>query len=190
MAAHKTADFLKPSDRNMTLDSPSLSPAAQHERRPKSLFTTAEDQTLTQLVESLGDANWHEIAAQMPGRTVRQCRERWNLYLSPDVSMRPWSPDEDALLLRLYAVIGPKWTIIAKQFQARTANTIKNRQKQLQRRLQRLTRFGGRIDAGITTQTADPSAMPMESVQIIVPMGQDFGLSGLPGESDKPAGGN
>jgi hypothetical protein len=52
--------------------------------------------------------------------------------------------------MRLYQVIGAKWTMIAKSFPNRTANNVKNRQKQLLRRVQRATRLGPR-DAAIAS---------------------------------------
>lgn len=40
-------------------------------------WTPQEDAQLTQLVQQLGEGNWIRIATQMPGRSNRQCRERW-----------------------------------------------------------------------------------------------------------------
>ena len=105
-----------------------------HIRHP---FTTEEDELLKQKVAELGTNAWHEIEAAIPGRNARQCRERWNHYLSPDVENGPWTPEDDQRLLQLYTTIGPKWTEIAKQFQKRTANSIKNRIKVHLRRQRR-----------------------------------------------------
>jgi hypothetical protein len=113
-------------------------------RREKRPFTTEEDAKLTELVAQHGDYAWHEIERFLPGRSSRQCRERWNLYLSPTVANEPWTAEEDMLLMRLYPVIGPKWTLIAKNFPRRTANNIKNRQQQMLRKAQRMTRLAPR----------------------------------------------
>jgi hypothetical protein len=120
--------------------SPSSFPA-QKIRREKRPFTTEEDSQLACFVAAHGDHAWNEIERLLPGRTARQYRERWNLYLSPSVSNDPWTAEEDLLLIRLYSVVGPKWTLIAKSFPRRTANNIKNRQKQMSRRAQRATRL-------------------------------------------------
>ena len=40
-------------------------------------FSQEEDDQLRRLVEANGIKNWSLIAEQMPGRTARQCRERW-----------------------------------------------------------------------------------------------------------------
>jgi hypothetical protein len=112
-------------------------------RTAKRAFTAEEDDHLAELVKQHGDHVWRDIEQLMPGRSSRQCRERWNLYLSPDVCNDPWTQDEDMQLLRLYQAQGPKWTQIAKAFPKRTANNVKNRQKQLLRRVQRIARFNG-----------------------------------------------
>jgi hypothetical protein len=103
-------------------------------RQQKHAFTADEDLRLTELVTTIGIGVWSEIEKLMPGRSARQCRERWNLYLSPEVSNEPWSAEEDAQLIRLFQTIGPNWTIIASNSPKRTANNIKNKQKHLQRR--------------------------------------------------------
>ena len=46
-------------------------------------FSHDEDQKLIKLVESYGQKNWGLIANEMPGRSQRQCRERWLNNLSP-----------------------------------------------------------------------------------------------------------
>jgi hypothetical protein len=112
-------------------------------RTAKRMFTAEEDARLSELVEQHGDHLWRDIEHLMPGRSSRQCRERWNLYLSPGICNDPWTPDDDVQLLRLYQAQGPKWTQIAKSFPKRTPNNVKNRQKQLLRRVQRLARFNG-----------------------------------------------
>jgi hypothetical protein len=118
-----------------------LSLSTSHSPHQKHPFTSDEDARLQELVERLGDWNWPAIAQLMPGRTSRQCRERWNFYLSPTISNAPWTPEEDLLLIRLSQLVGPKWTVITKNFPKRTPNNVTNRYKQLQRRIQRLSRF-------------------------------------------------
>jgi hypothetical protein len=116
-------------------------PVPTQSHREKRPFTTEEDARLNDLVSQHGDHAWHEIERHMPGRSARQCRERWALYLSPSVANDPWTTEEDMALMRLYSVLGPKWTLIAKNFPKRTANNVKNRQKQMLRRAQRMTRL-------------------------------------------------
>jgi hypothetical protein len=63
----------------------------------------------------------------MPGRTARQCRDRWTNYLAPAISFEPWRPEEDSLIVHKVNEIGTKWATIAKFTHGRTGNALKNR---------------------------------------------------------------
>ena len=93
----------------------------------RSMFSEQEDQKLIDLVEKMGTNDWHKIASHMNGRTVRQCRERYRHYLSPEVQHKEWTEDEDNLLREKYAELGPKWVEINGFFKNRTDINIKNR---------------------------------------------------------------
>jgi hypothetical protein len=109
------------------MDSGAETPVPAKARRDKRPFTTEEDAQLVDRVAQHGDHPWHQIENALPGRSFRQSRERWSLY-------------DDVLLMRLYSAIGPKWTLIATNF-PRTANSIKNRETQILRSAQRVTRL-------------------------------------------------
>lgn len=112
-----------------------LSPAENHERtRLHSKFTAEEDDQLRSLVEKYGDLNWSAIAEEMPGRNVRQCKERWVNYLCPTINNSEWTPEEDALLIEKQREFGSKWVRIAKFFNNRTDAMLKNRFNVLRRR--------------------------------------------------------
>ena len=70
--------------------------------------------------------DWTWIAQEMVTRNVAQCRDRWTNVLHPDVSNRPWSSEEEALLRRL---VGGKsrvvWKEVCKNFSGRTADACK-----------------------------------------------------------------
>jgi hypothetical protein len=152
-----------------------LSLSASHSRHQKHPFSNDEDARLQELIGRLGDRNWSEIERLMPGRTSRQCRERWNLYLSPAISNTPWTLEEDLLLIRLSQLLGPKWTAITKNFPKRTPNNVKNRYKQFQRKTQRLSPFiqpaglDDRVQPGqgivVPVSTDPPIAQPFEDAK-------------------------
>ena len=102
--------------------------------RVRKNFSEDEDDQLRQLVELHGDNNWLTIAQFMPGRDSRQCKERWNHYLSPNVRMEPWRPDEDDLLEMKVQEMGRKWKVMEVYFPGRTDINIKNRFNLLERR--------------------------------------------------------
>jgi hypothetical protein len=100
-------------------------------------FAADEDEYLTFLVQQYGVINWSLIASHMPGRTSRQCKDRWTHYLSPDVVQRRWSRREDALLHRLVDEHGHKWKLLESFFPGRCDISIKNRYNVLLRKRNR-----------------------------------------------------
>lgn len=90
-------------------------------------FTVEEDIKLRQMVEFFGDKSWKAVASQIPGRTAKQCRERYHAYLAPNIVQTPWTHEEDTLILEKYDEYGPKWSLISKHLKNRSDNQIKNR---------------------------------------------------------------
>jgi hypothetical protein len=101
----------------------------------RNLFTAKEDAHLRDLVTRFGIESWEKICASMPGRTCRQCRERWFNYLSPSVRIGPWSDGENALLLEKVCELGLRWKSLVIHFPGRTDINIRNRYRQLQKSL-------------------------------------------------------
>ena len=96
-------------------------------KRRREKFLPEEDQKLRELVSKFGENAWEEIVKLMPGRNIRQCRERWKHYLSSDKAKVPWTPEEDQLLYEKMEEYGPKWTKIATFFNNRTDIQVKTR---------------------------------------------------------------
>jgi hypothetical protein len=82
----------------------------------------------------------------MPGRSARQCKERWVNYLSPTLNTGEWTPEEDRLLLEKQRAYGTKWAQIAKFFPNRTDGMVKNRFNRIQRRQARVYEVNLRYD--------------------------------------------
>lgn len=95
--------------------------------RRREKFTPSEDDRLRHLVEENGMAAWESIAAEMPGRNVRQCRERWKHYLSINNTKLPWTDMEDNILFEKMQEVGPKWTKLTQYLPKRTDIQIKAR---------------------------------------------------------------
>lgn len=91
------------------------------------LFSQEEDEMLKRVVYLFGAKNWKLIATMIPGRTPRQCRDRYANYLAPGFVRKQWTAEEDKLLAEKYKIYGPKWTQLKQFFPQRTANDIKNR---------------------------------------------------------------
>jgi hypothetical protein len=93
----------------------------------KRRFTTAEDAAIQHLVSTLGSHKWEEIGQLIPGRSARQCRERYENYLAEIISSCPWTKEDDERLLRIANECGHHWTEMAKFFPGRNPNNLKNR---------------------------------------------------------------
>jgi hypothetical protein len=90
-------------------------------------FSASEDHLLEELIRELGTTSWEQVAARLPDRSGRQCRERWKHHLSLRKLMRPWTPDEDRLIWDKVDEIGPKWTKIAALLPGRSSYQAKAR---------------------------------------------------------------
>ena len=104
---------------------PSIS-TKNSEASQRSRFTKEEDELLKKLMNSQSQPKWSEIARFFNNRTARQCRERYNNYLRPEIVNGPWSSEEDYLLVQLFEKYGPKWSLISQNFNARSAVNVKN----------------------------------------------------------------
>lgn len=103
-------------------------------KNEKSRFTKEEDKILISLISSQENPNWNLISKKMKNRTVRQCRDRWNHYLNPELKSGKWTTNEDRILIKKLEEIGPFWHRISLFIKGRTPNSIRNRYLVLRRR--------------------------------------------------------
>ena len=148
----------------------------------KKHFTEEEDMKLKALVEQYGEKDWQLISQYMPGRTSRQCRERYTSYLMPNLVVRPWTQEEDNLLILKLQEIGPKWTQMVPFFKGRSNSHIKNRwYKHLKKKASKsfIDRIFGK-NTKLSSQLAIPQEMQNVTPQMFIPVQFGFQPYGLP----------
>ncbi|KAI4150956.1 MAG: hypothetical protein LQ340_003792 [Diploschistes diacapsis] len=103
-------------------DSESCS-AAQQKRGP---WSTAEDESLRDLVREKGAGKWVQISDVLKTRSPKQCRERWHQNLKPELNHEPISEEEGRRIEEMVKVMGKKWAEIARNMENRSDNAVKN----------------------------------------------------------------
>ncbi|CAD8091642.1 unnamed protein product [Paramecium sonneborni] len=95
-------------------------------KKKKVKWTLSEDNLLSKLVQTQGK-RWNEISKNFIGKTNKQCMERYNNSLNPNLNKNPFTAEEDEFIYQNYISIGSKWSQIALQLNGRTQNQVKNR---------------------------------------------------------------
>jgi hypothetical protein len=101
-------------------------------------FTKEEDILVVAAVRRYG-TDFPRVARFLPGRTSIQIRDRYNSFLKCENSGRPWTTDDDALLLALVKDHGEgNWSKICQHFMNRNRIQVRHRYGTLQNWLKKV----------------------------------------------------
>jgi hypothetical protein len=101
------------------------------ERKRRQCFTKEEDEAIREFQKTKGNKKWTKLV--LPSKTAKQIRERWKHVLNPAVFKKPWTPEEDIILLEKVREVGKKWKRLEQFFPGRTDVILKNRYQLFER---------------------------------------------------------
>jgi hypothetical protein len=106
----------------------------------KGKWEEEEDELLRTIINESSEAAiaWEEVSQRFPGRTSKQCRERWNNHIKPEINKAPFTVEDDERLKESFQRHGPCWSKIARDMNDRSENMVR-------RRIKRLVDIGGNI---------------------------------------------
>ncbi|KAF9940703.1 hypothetical protein BGZ67_007044 [Mortierella alpina] len=108
-------------------DNTALYTDKSEEKLKKGTWTAAEEEILLEAVRDLTSENWHAVAMKVPGRNAKQCMQKWQTDLDPQINRLPWTAAEDEKLVEAYHTFGNAWQQIAKMVETRTWYQCYNR---------------------------------------------------------------
>lgn len=69
---------------------------------------------------------WSMIARKITGKSGKQCRERWQHHLRPNLNKNPWTAEEEYKLTKAHSIVGSRWVEVVKVLPDRAENSCKN----------------------------------------------------------------
>ena len=98
----------------------------------KGKWTAEEDEELVSAYKRHG-ASWQKVASEIEGRNEDQCSKRYLEVLNCDTKerLRPWTIEEDLILIAKMKEFGTKWRQISQSLPGRPSLTCRNRWRKI-----------------------------------------------------------
>ena len=97
----------------------------------KGTWSVEENIMFQMAVNKYGHHNWPTVAAAVPHRTPKQCREHWVRHFNPLIDHGPFTPEDDETLMRMIAQGHGNAHIGRHLSTFRTADQVKTRYRTL-----------------------------------------------------------
>ena len=97
----------------------------------KGTWSVEENNMFQKAVNKYGHHNWPTVAAAVPHRTPKQCREHWARHFNPLIDHGPFTPKDDETLMRMIAQGHGNAHIGRHLSTFRTADQVKTRYRTL-----------------------------------------------------------
>ncbi|XP_020097066.1 myb-related protein 308-like isoform X1 [Ananas comosus] len=102
-------------------------PSCDKQEKDKGVSSKPEDEKLAECIRVHGEGCWRSLprAAGLLW-CGKSCRIRWINYLRPDEKRRNFNEDEEDLIIKLHALLGNRWSLIAGRLPGRTDDEVKS----------------------------------------------------------------
>lgn len=87
-----------------------------------------EDNLLKEAVNKYGPCKWSQIANMVPGKTKKQCCDRWRIHVK-GIGRNVWERKDDVALEKAVYEMGDNWTLVAKAVTGKTNKQCRERFK-------------------------------------------------------------